>query len=331
MHKDNNIAIIGTGAWGAAIASQLCKKNTLVLAYTIEEQICEQINNLHTHPGLSSIKLPSNLRATLNIDDLSNARYLVIAVPSKALMSVLEQISSSLLNKSTRLIIATKGLDEDGILFSEKISEMYSCHFGFLGGPNLALEVASNTKTTTMIAAKEYTIASEIAQVMSTDTFSAFPTQDLVAIQIAGAVKNVGAILAGALDGIPSYGDNTKSWMFTLALQDISNITYMLSKESLTNIHQNNVLNPGVVGDLALGFYSKNSRNNAFGKLLVETPIKERQAFLNSYPTLVEGVRNCRILNLLAQKHRLNTSIVSTLYKILEDPERLEAYIAQLF
>ena len=97
------------------------------------------------------------------------------------------------------------------------------------------------------------------------------------------------------------------------------------------NVQQNSILNPGVVGDLVLGFYSKNSRNNTFGRLLSETPSKERQALLNSYPILVEGVRNCNVLYLLTQRHGLSTSIISTLHKILQDPEKLEFYISRLF
>jgi glycerol-3-phosphate dehydrogenase (NAD(P)+) len=327
--RKNSIGIIGTGAWGTALSVQFCKNQDLVLAHTLEESIANQINQHQKHVALPGIVLPKNLRATLNLKDLLNCKYLLIAVPSESIMHVLEQLAQDTKRSDLELIIATKGLDKEGVLLSDKMPSIINAPFALLAGPNLALEVAQNIQTTTMVGSANYSMAKEIADFISTDTFKALPTQSIVELQVASALKNVAAIIAGILDGL-MYGENTKAWVFSLALEDIANLSKTMqpnTQEAITNA----IINPGVAGDLALCFYSKNSRNNAFGKIFAQTPAKQRQSLLDSYPILVEGVRNCKILNSLAIRYKTDTKIVSTLSKILENPEVLESQISALF
>jgi glycerol-3-phosphate dehydrogenase (NAD(P)+) len=326
--KAMSVGILGAGAWGTAIATQLCKKNDLVLAYTIDSSILEQINIFRVHPSLPDVHLPLNFRATLHLSDILNAKYIIVAIPSSELTSVLKKVASSLPSTNTRLIVATKGISEEGELLSETIPQMTSAPFAVLAGPNLAMEVAKNVNTATMIGSENYDIAKEIADFISTDTFQAFPTQHVTELQITGAVKNVAAIVAGILDGM-LYGDNTKSWAITLALQDISILANLKNKDG--QISPYSIINPGVVGDLALGFYSRHSRNNAFGRALALTTKSQRHGLIDSYPILVEGIRNYYTLDLLSKKHSVSTKIISTLGKILKDPENLEHYIFELF
>jgi glycerol-3-phosphate dehydrogenase (NAD(P)+) len=328
-NQKNKIAIVGAGAWGTAIGVQLCKNQDLVLAHALEESICKQINQQKLQLALPGITLPNNLRATLDLQDLCNYQYLLIAVPSVALIHVLEQISRVMKSTDITLIIATKGLDANGILLSDKIPSVINVPFAFLAGPNLALEVAQNVPTTTMIGSKNQDVAQTIANLISTDTFKAFPTQSIVELQIASAVKNVAAIIAGIVEGL-LYGENTKAWAFSLALKDIADLSKAIQANTQsTKIEA--IINPAVAGDLALCFYSKNSRNNAFGKILATTPPAQRKNLLRTYPILVEGMQNCPILWKLSIKCKVDTKIVSLLYNILENPETLENQVSAIF
>ncbi len=328
-NQKNKIAIVGAGAWGTAIGVQLCKNQDLVLAHALEESICKQMNQHRLHVALPGITLPNNLRATLDLQDLLDYQYLLIAVPSASLLHVLEQIARVIKSTEIKLIIATKGLDEDGILLSDKIPSVINLPFAFLAGPNLALEVAQNVPTTTMIGATDHNLAKIIAQAISTDTFKAFPTQSIIELQIASAIKNVAAIVAGILEGL-LYGENTRAWAFSLALKEIAELSHAMQANT-KNTTIEAIINPAVAGDLALCFYSKNSRNNAFGKILAQTPAAERKNLLRTYPVLVEGMQNCPILWKLSTKYKVDTQIVSVLYNILENPETLENQISAIF
>lgn len=305
-------SIIGSGAWGSALAVQLCK-NEPVTVYS--RSIAEK--HLLLKKTLKSLLL------TTQIKEAAQAEFIVLAVPSCAVPQIIDALKSSSIKPNAKLIIATKGLMSDGEFISNAIEKSLQAKVSVLAGPNLASEVASNVPSAAMIGSKCQKAAAEICQRMSTDSFKLMPTTQLHALQISGCIKNISAIISGAMEGL-KYGENSKAWIFSMALKDIE----VLSEAAGDASQIKNITNVGIAGDLALCFYSKNSRNYAFGLQLAKAPC--RIEFINSYSTLVEGKRNALTIRKLSEKYKVKSLLAEALCAILANPQTLEREIAKL-
>jgi glycerol-3-phosphate dehydrogenase (NAD(P)+) len=300
-------SVIGSGAWGSAVALQLSKNEPVTLF----------------GKGIGPKSLPSSLLFTTDIKEAAQAEFIVLAVPSYAIKQVMDTLKTSSITPHAKLIIATKGLMDDGEFISDAAEKLLEKEVSVLAGPNLALEVASNVPSAAMIGAKDIKLAKKIADRMSTDTFKLMPTTELFALQISGCIKNIAAIISGALEGL-EYGENSKAWIFSMALKDISMLTLTTSRLC----SQEAIASVGIAGDLALCFYSKRSRNYAFGMELAKAAC--RAEFINSYQVLVEGKRNALIVKQLAEKYEVKSVLASTLCAILANPQDLEKEIVDL-
>lgn len=305
MKKLSHFSVIGGGSWGTAIASYLSSMHQNVSLYTPFTETVDEINQLHVNSAyLGDIKLPQNLVATTNIQDLIDSELIVIAVPSYAFSEIIDQIKSLNLTNNSTLLIATKGLSKNPIGFlSEEIKrELPNQRFAFLSGPNFAKEVAQGLHTTATIAANDHELAQFIANNISSENFVIDASDDIITIQIAGIVKNIVAVKSGIIQASEA-GENAVASLVTQGLKEIAIISKSLGGK------QETLLCPAVIGDLMLTCYSVTSRNTKFGYEFHKNNYSKD--FLNNYPNLIEGVEAARLIDKIINKD-LNTPIIDS-------------------
>lgn len=309
MSRFENILIIGAGSWGTALACQVAKSHKKVTLFSRTKKIVDEILNNRTNSKyLNDIKLPCNIFPTCELN-LSNIQLIIIAVPSNAFDELLSTLDKSNLNESTVLLIATKGLSSNPTqLLSKKVKTIFKNEIAFISGPNFAKEVALDLLTYGTIAAENIDLAKDLAASLTTKNFIINPINDIVTIQVAGAIKNVIAIKSGIYEAL-GYKENAKAGLISEGLREISTLSKVLGGTMDT------LIEPAVVGDLALTCYSQTSRNTKFGYSLALN--LNNKDFLKNYPFLVEGIHSTKLIIDLIREYKLDLPIVSSVAKDL--------------
>lgn len=297
-----NFMVIGGGSWGTALACLVARATNNVGLYVIENNAVNEINNKHQNTKyLGDLILPSGIKATSNIQDIIEADVIVLAIPSYAFESMLQQLKEAGLRKDTILLIATKGLCKNpSQLFSEKIEQELDNIYAFISGPNFAKEVAEDKFTSVTISSNNLSVAKQIASILETDKLDVTISNDIITVQIASIVKNIVAIKSGIMQA-DGFGENAKAWLISKGLQEIAMISEKLGGKPET------LCMPAVVGDLLLTCYSVTSRNTKFGYEFHQSNYSKD--FLDNYPILVEGVASARLLTIFLKDHNIELDL----------------------
>jgi glycerol-3-phosphate dehydrogenase (NAD(P)+) len=310
MNKFNRIGVYGGGSWGAALACQAARCNEIVQLFLRNQDVINEISQQGTiGKYFDDMALPSNINPSSNISLLLDQEVIIIAIPSTAFNSTVLALKEVSLSPETVLLIATKGIGSDPIeLFSDKIKAILPNPIAFISGPNLAKEVAKNSLSSATIAAHDINLADKLANSLTSDNFIVTTTDDIITMQIAGAMKNIIAIKSGIYDA-KGYGENARAWLVTEGLKEI-----MLLSKALGG-RCDIITSPAVLGDLVLTCYSKTSRNTRFGYEFYQH--KDRNKFLKSYTYLVEGLESMKLVLYIARKYNLELPIVTSVAKLL--------------
>jgi glycerol-3-phosphate dehydrogenase (NAD(P)+) len=316
MEKFKNIAIYGGGSWGTALACQVarCYDNALIFLRD-HETIAEIINNRTNSKYFGTIKLPSNIIPSSDVANLIDKEVIIIAVPSFAFQGCLNILKNAGLSENVALLVASKGFGKDPTsLLSDKAKLILPANpIAFIAGPNLAKEVVQNMLTTVTIASCDIDLAKRLAISLISKHFKPSITDYVVAVQVAGAVKNIMAIMSGWYDA-RGYGANAKAGLITAAIAEIK----ILAEAIDGDLGDNSVLHsPGILGDLILTCYSKESRNWQFGYELGMQKAEIIQ-FLKEYPSLVEGREAVPLILDFIRKYNLTMPIISSVAKELK-------------
>ncbi len=215
-----NIGVIGAGNWGTALAKLLTLKGHQTTVWAYEKEVAMAINERHNNPlYLSGVDLPKGLTATNDIAEaIEHKEFIVFVVPSHVARATAKTMAKYL-NKNTIFVSCTKGIEFDtGKLISDVLNESLPDfpveNICFLSGPSFAKEVALGLPTTVVIASKNSGAARKAQELFRTDYFMAFTSDDVIGIQVGGAVKNVIAIACGISDGLV-FGHKSRSSMIT--------------------------------------------------------------------------------------------------------------------
>jgi glycerol-3-phosphate dehydrogenase (NAD(P)+) len=330
----NSVAIIGAGAWGCSLSIQFCKALNVTLYIRNKETYLEIKNYRTNNEFLPGIHFPEEINITSDIKQIQSDKidYILIAVPSYAIESIAQTIKQLNISCQIPIILATKGINAEGILLSEVINQYLANPLAILSGPNLAIEVASNKPTIATIACQDIKLASQIASIFSTDTFLLIPNNLSTHAQIAGCIKNIAAIICG-ISKAYYFSDNTQAYIVMLALNEIITISSAIEKKAPNSQAAeciNHYLNAAVVGDLVACCYSLKSRNFSFGNAIAKVDKLKRKDFIKNYPILVEGKNNAANLIKLCNKFNTYSAFASLLNKIITDPENMETYMQTL-
>lgn len=316
------IAVIGAGSWGTALALQFARCGCVVrlgglLELDLLEAMAANGENARYLPGIS---FPANLVADPNLEDcLEGVGDILVAVPSHGLRDTLMAIKP-LLEPHSRVCWATKGFElHTGKLPHQVAAEVLGadCPIAVLSGPTFAKEVAAGLPTAITIAANDNDFAEALAVTLSSDSFRAYTSDDIIGVEVGGAVKNVLAIAAGMSDGL-GFGANTRIALINRGLVELMRLGVALgaSKETFMGL--------AGMGDLVLTCTDNLSRNRRMGLALASgMSVEEAQEEIQQ---VVEGVLAAEAVKEVADKLGVEMPICEQVYRILyEDASPREA------
>jgi glycerol-3-phosphate dehydrogenase (NAD(P)+) len=302
--KQNKVLVIGSGAWGTAIANLLAQNKNQVFLSSREEVVVQEINKKHTNSKyLPKIALNKSVKGVLNLE-VTDADFVFIVVPSKAFKIILQQIAKAKFKKNCIFVICSKGIESSslkllGDVFEEVIKNK---NYTILSGPNFATEVAIKTPSITTIASEDKKIADKVIKILNNDYFKASYSKDVRCAEICGVVKNIIAIACGIVEGL-ELGVNTKA---ATVMKGISEIQLLCKKFGASG----DVVNAAGFGDIFLTCSSAKSRNNSLGRLIATGGKIDKN-------TTYEGAVSAGLVVALAKKLKLHLDLCEAVSEIL--------------
>ncbi|MEK7863310.1 MAG: NAD(P)H-dependent glycerol-3-phosphate dehydrogenase [Chloroflexota bacterium] len=258
------VAVLQAGSWGTTLATILARDGGRdVILWTRDAEHARAIaadrENRRYLPG---IRIPDRVVVTADLGRaIADSIDVIIAAPSIGVPALRSQIGP-LLGPMHHLLSATKGLADDGRRMSELWSEVLDPErVAVLSGPNISREIAAGRPAATVIASVQAETAKRFQALVGTPMFRAYTDSDVVGVELSGALKNIVALGAGAIDGM-GYGDNAKAAFITRGLAEIARYGFACGANPLT------VAGLAGVGDLLATCMSKHSRNRTVGELL---------------------------------------------------------------
>ncbi len=306
------ISVIGGGSWGTALARLISENGHAVSLWVYEPDCARAIQTKRINPYLPDILLPASLKATACMEEaLAGTVFLLFAVPSHATRAVLTQ-ASAFLSPDIPIVSATKGIEKKSLmLIGQVILDVLEYHnpqsIAFLSGPSFSREVALGMPTAVVIAAQDPALAKQAQAVLSRPTFSVTQTQDVLGVQLAGAVKNVIALAVGCADGM-GWGNNARARIITTGLSEMVRLGAAMGAQPDT------FYGLAGVGDLCLTCGSDLSRNLRSGRhLAAGGPLT---ALSNM---TVEGIESTAPVYGLAKREGVRMPIVEAMYDVLNN------------
>lgn len=308
------ITVVGTGSWGLAIGQVLASNNHQVSFWGRNSSKIESLNETHQSDLLPNVKLNESLKF---FDNLSKAcqdtELICVVLPSSAIRQISSQLNELNLNPNTRVLSLTKGIEQESLLrmteiLVQDIAWLSSKNCGVLSGPSHAEEVAANIPTSVVIAFHDLSIATEVQELFFTETFRVYTSEDVIGVEISGALKNIIAIATGILDGL-GLGDNSKGALICRGLAEISRLGEALGCGVRT------FSGLAGMGDLITTCMSQHSRNRHVGFELGKG--KSLDSILESMSMVAEGVPTTKSAYQLMLKHDVEMPISQAIYSIL--------------
>ncbi|HXK12167.1 MAG TPA: NAD(P)H-dependent glycerol-3-phosphate dehydrogenase [Vicinamibacteria bacterium] len=301
--------VLGGGAWGTALASHCVRAGLPVRIWIREPEVAVAVNERRENTVyLPGVPLPEGLHATARLDEaLSGAETVLVVVPSEFCRGIYGQ-AAALAPGSAVLVSATKGIEVDTLARMSEVAaaEAPGHPLAVLSGPSFALEVARALPTAVVVASADHGVAESVQRALSTRTFRAYSSEDVVGVELAGALKNVIAIAAGIVDGL-GYGHNTVAALITRGLAEITRLAVALGARPDT------LAGLAGLGDLVLTCTGGLSRNRTVGQRLGRgLPLSEASAGIHP-----EGVRTTLAACSLAERQGIEMPIARQMKAVL--------------
>jgi glycerol-3-phosphate dehydrogenase (NAD(P)+) len=321
------VAVIGSGAWGTALACQAARREHLVRMWALEPEVVEEINERHTNSlYLPDLPLPDGIRAASDAAEVVRGAELVVLVPpSKYLRAVSTSVVRAVAADAL-LVVATKGIEETTLALMSQVLAETMPHVGtdrlaFLSGPSFAREVARALPTDVVVASRGMVAAQAVQPLLHSPLFRVYTSNDPVGVQVGGAVKNVIAIATGACDGL-GFGNNARAALITRGLAEITRLGIALGADPLT------FLGMAGVGDLVLTCTGDLSRNRTLGKKVAEGA--DPQAYLASNRSVAEGFSTSAAAYELSRNLKVDMPITENVFEVLHRGRPLQEAVQLL-
>ncbi|MFW2499495.1 NAD(P)H-dependent glycerol-3-phosphate dehydrogenase [Clostridium diolis] len=319
----SKITFLGGGSFGSALAVLLAEKNNVVNIYDRDKNVVNEINIKRTNEKyMKDFAIPKGVTAFNSIEEaIDGADYIVLSVPSHVIRSMCIAIKGKI-PKDIPIISIAKGIEEDtDKRLSVVIEEELDNPVVVLSGPSHAEEVVMKIPTTIVSTSKEMKFATDIQDLFMTPYFRVYTNDDIIGVEVGGAVKNVIALAAGVIDGL-GYGDNTKAALLTRGMKEISRVGIALGGRAETFYGLTGM------GDLIVTCTSMHSRNRRAG-LLIGKGMSLEDA-LKEVGMVVEGVKACRAFYQLKERIGISMPITDGLYKGLFEGKNAKFIIDEL-
>ena len=291
------------------------------------KELTKEINQRHINKQyFPDFQLHKEITAVseLNQNLLKDFRYILVAVPTQAIRSILSPLKKDL--KDKMIISVSKGIEAKTLLTPIEIicsilGEDARSNIATLSGPSFAVEVMEKQPTAVTVASHKKQAAEEVQQIFHAPYFRVYLSDDPIGVEIAGALKNVIAIAAGACTGL-GFKANSAAALITRGLAELTRIGVAFGAQSLT------FKGLSGVGDLMLTCSSHKSRNFRVGYLIAQG--KTLDEACDALGSVAEGVVTTKTAYLLAQKHKIRTSIIKAVYEVLYEDLNLSTALEQL-
>ena len=303
-----NVNIIGSGTWGITFANMLIKKKLSVTVLHRNSSTSKKLVNTNFHSYLPDSLISSKINYTDKFSDLDLKDITVLAIPINSIYGFISRYDLS----RAKLLLLSKGIEGNKKMLISELLISEFCYninnIAILSGPNHAEEVIKDNPTASIVASSNKSFRKLLQSKVSSSSFRIYTSDDIIGVQIGGAIKNVIAIASGMCEGL-GLGDNAQATLVTRGLHEIS----QLSKVYKFNL--NTLYGLSGLGDLACTCYSKYSRNKKIGLLLAKNI--DIQTSKEKIGMVSEGVFTSKVLYEIIKKNKLNMPICVEVYKII--------------
>ena len=301
------VGVIGAGSLGTAISQTISENVNQLLLHVRKQDLCDDINNTgyntHYYP---SQKLNENIKATTDLNDLSDCDIIFLAIPSSAFRDTLKNLKD-VIAEDTILVTTAKGIEYPSLKsMGDLISEYFNENYVALSGPNFASEIMLNQPTVTNIASRNHENSLKVKEVLSTKQFKVKIIDDVKGIELCGVLKNINAIANGICEGM-NINENARYSILTKSFKDTIKIIESVGGFSDT-VHEYCGF-----GDLILTSTSSESRNHTLGILYGQRLIIDEAAS----GIVFEGKNSIRAVKDICDNNNVHSDIVDFVYDVI--------------
>ena len=301
------VGVIGAGSLGTAISQTISENVNQLLLHVRKQDLCDDINNTgyntHYYP---SQRLNENIKATTDLNDLSDCDIIFLAIPSSAFRDTLKNLKD-VISDDTILVTTAKGIEYPSLKsMGDLISEYFNENYVALSGPNFASEIMLNQPTVTNIASRNPENSLKVKEVLSTKQFKVKIIDDIKGIELCGVLKNINAIANGICEGM-NINENARYSILTKSFKDTIKIIESVGGFSDT-VHEYCGF-----GDLILTSTSSESRNHTLGILYGQRLIIDEAAS----GIVFEGKNSIRAVKDICDNNNVHSDIVDFVYDVI--------------
>lgn len=322
----NKVAVLGGGSFGTVLANIAASNGNEVTLWVRDAEQALRINsegaNATYHPEL---KLSSNITASEDLNEVvSNAQTIFIATPSIIFETIVKRIEP-LIDNGINVISCTKGIRHDPFktmtdIISDNLSSK-KVKIGVLSGPNLAREIADNKIAGTVVASSDKPLIDSTKQILSSNTFKIYSSSDVNGIELAGALKNIYAIICGLASSL-EVGENANGLILTRSMAEMSRFAVAKGANPIT------FLGLAGMGDLLATCTSTLSRNFQLGAFLGKgLNLNDSK---NEVGQVAEGIRTLEVAHEEAARYGINMPLMESLYNIIYKNSKPESLLDDL-
>ena len=324
MATSQNVTVLGGGSFGTAMAKVLGENGHTVHFWMRDEQQADDIRNTRINARyMPGVVLEGDIRPTTDLAAaVSKSDVVFVAIPSKSFRSVIRDNSQAF--RDGQIVVSlTKGIEEHGFKLMSEIllEEIPRCRSGVLSGPNLAGEIVNRELTATVIAAKDPEVRRAVQDLLGCEYFRVYANVDVYGVELAGALKNIYAIVAGLASAL-DLGENAKAMLITRGLAEMSRFAVSLGANPMT------FMGLAGVGDLIATCTSNKSRNFRVGYAVGKG--KKLDEAARDLGQVAEGIYTLKLVREKSDAIGIYMPLVRGLYEILYENASISAVINSL-
>lgn len=308
------IGVVGAGSWGTALANLLAEKGCVIDLWVYEPELVEEIRQTRENSlYLPGAKLSKRLSPSSDLEEVVGGKELILCVVPSHLVRSAVQNFAPFVGEKTILVSASKGIENETFLtmsqvFKDVIPTLNESRIAVLSGPSFAKEVVAGLPTAITVASSNLKTAQKVQAVFSTPQFRAYANDDVIGVELGGAVKNVIALAAGIIDGL-ALGLNTRAALITRGQTEIRRLGLTM------NANPRTFTGLAGMGDLILTCTGDLSRNHTVGKRIGQGETLD--VILADMRMVAEGVKTAKSVYNLSRKLNVEMPICHAIYQVL--------------
>ena len=304
-----NVAVVGSGSWGMALANHLAEMGNAVKVWSFTEEEKNLINNERKCMFIPDMVLDEKIYCSNDVVEVvKDADYIFHVTPSKVTRNVFKQYKDYVKNKP--IVICSKGLENATLKTLDEVmlEELPSAKIAAFSGPSYATEVVKHIPTAIILASKHDDVLDEVSSLLMNEYMRIYKSRDVIGVEVGGALKNIIAFCAGICAEL-NLGTNAQSALITRGLAEITRLGVKMgaNKETFFGLSG--------LGDLILTCSSDESRNRRAGRLIGKGKTVEEAK--KEIGMTIESVENIEVAKKLAEKYNVEMPIVNAAYDVL--------------